>query len=438
LSEERIKQILKIFKSLENFEYEDEIPNTYPIPFSYNWLPVDPTSIEFMEVEKKLKNRKPKSLYIGIPFCNYRCEYCVYTILDKYNVDQVDNYIDLLFKELQIFRVLGGDYSDLTRIYIGGGTPSILNREQITRLFDLIASIGIDINKIKSFTYELSPESIDELKIETLNRYVNRFSIGIQDINQNILKKVCRRTSSEIIQKAIGILSKNKKYYNVDLIYGLPDQTENDWTRSLIFMIENRVPELTLYNSRVGRRSVITKLPLQPHEEKLRLSKANNILEESGYIQVRPFHWIRDIEIKKLWKNYKYAPFSDQHSKLRGYEIGIGTSAVSHISNLVFKNYDIDRLDKYSERLYNGKLTIEKIYRLSENDFIIRKLLYSVEEGRFDYNQLDECYKQKLSSLYHQLLKLKLIEFKDNDILLTKIGKIFYNNIEKEIITTFV
>ena len=434
ISDEDLRNILKIFRRSNLIKIEDEIPNTYPVPFYRKWKKAGKNYENLKIVNKVISNSKPRSLYIGIPFCNFKCNYCVYSINDKYNKNIIDNYLNLLKKNFDLFIKMNVDFSNIERIYIGGGTPSVLDVPRIEDLFYFLESIGIPLSSLLSFSFEVSPESINKDKIKTLTKFVNRISIGVQDINEGVLSQNNRKTKFDTINNSIRILSDNIEYFNVDLIYGLVGQSESQWIDSTLFLIKNNVPEVTLYNCRVGINSLQKNRSLTPVEEKKRLLLAYNILKDHSYIQVRPFHWVRDENIKKLWKNYKYAPFSDQHSKLSGAEIGIGTSAVSHIDNFLFKNYDVNYLSKYKENLEKEILPVESYYRLNQDDKIIRKMLYGIEEGKFLYRELDKNYQAVLSELYQNLFSYKLINEKNGQYLLTKLGFFFYNNIEKEII----
>lgn len=434
LKGKEINDILKLFLYSNSILVEDEIPNTYPVPFANNWTNLGDNIKDLNPIYKKLEQTLPKSLYIGIPFCNYRCGFCVYSIKSKYNKNILNNYLEYIRKEFQLLQNLKVEFSNIKRIYIGGGTPSILDNNSLEILIKLIESIGVKFSKIKSFTIEVSPESITEEKIKTIKKYVNRISMGIQDIHTNVLLKNNRKTQFSRIESSIQILRDNIQYFNVDLIYGLNGQTEKDWIETIMFAINNKIPEVTLYNRRIGENSIIKERSISLVQEKIRLLIAKNLLESDYYIQVRPFHWVRDKKIKALWKDYKYAPYSDQHSKKSGYEIGIGTSAVTHIDNVLYKNFDVSKISKYKGLLDLNHLPIEKKYQLNHNDYIIRRLLYGIEEGKFIYNELDNPYRLKINRLYHQLTKFNLIEKKYKKFLLTQTGLLFYNNIEKEII----
>jgi len=443
INEDEIKEVINNFNFFEPY-FEDEIPNTYPVPNYNNWDRVDEDNYEkiLSDINQNGDNNI-SSLYISIPYCNYRCTYCVYNI--HVGKNEKKEYLNVLCKEMALYKEkLKVKYDYLKRIYIGGGTPSILTIEQLEQLFNILKVQEINFNNLESFTFELSPETVNEEKLDFLiDNGVNRFSIGIQDIHKNILKIVKRNTNKDQIRNTLTLLNRNVTYYNVDVIYGLPEQKVKEWTETLNTLIEYNVPEFTLYNLRIGRKSNIRNLNLSLYDEKIFLKIATGILSNNNYKQVRPFHWVRDERIKELWEKYKYAPFSDQHAKKGpGMELGIGASAVSHIKDIIFKNYDIDnRSDEntlyYFKMINHEKLPIEAAYRLNDYDKVIRHLLYGVENGYIDNEKLNKKQKiiaRQFTDLKNKFIKHNLIREKDNKLYLTDLGKLFYNNIEKEII----
>lgn len=426
-------------------DFEDEIPNTYPIPFYSSWNNVSNRNSKQIYSNILFNGiRNISSLYIGIPYCNYRCAFCVYDV--SVSKKKIDEYINTLVKEINIYTKINKViFGNLKRVYIGGGTPSILTLGQLKVLFRIFNEFGDSIEGIDSFTFEFSPETVDREKLDFLiNHNVNRCSLGIQDINESTLKNINRYTNIYHIEFALGLLNEIVEYFNVDLIYGLPNQSVKDWEESLNMLIKYKVPEFTLYNLRKGRKTKIKQLDLPLYEEKIRLNIANEILSESGYTQVRPFHWIRDKKIEKLWKKYKFAPYSDQHAKDGpGNELGIGTSAVSHINDTVYRNYDIfdyttEKRLVYFDKIEHHELPIKMIYKMNDCDRFIRYLIYGVENGCIDLDGLtniDQKIAEDFADLKNILLKYNLLLEDCNKLYLTTLGKLFYNNIEHAIVS---
>ena len=142
---------------------------------------------------------------------------------------------------------------------------------------------------------------------------VNRFSIGVQCLDDKILNGQNRKALSKDIKKALEILTEKKVYYNVDLIYGLPGQSQESWLNSLRTLVDEfAVPEFTLYRFRVGRetdlKSSDSDFSQDPRLiEKLMFAEAADFFKKKGYSRVRPCHWV-DRNYSEAWESYRFAP----------------------------------------------------------------------------------------------------------------------------------
>lgn len=441
-----MKQFLKILNEIEKSNifliknHENEIPNTYPIPILNKGLDISNSlTNQFIDALKRFKN--VNSLYIGIPFCTQRCDYCVYATNTKYDTHSINSYLKIIYKEILFYNQIL-EFNSISKIYFGGGTPSILSYEQIENLFSTLDTYKI-FNINQSITFELSPETINEHKLKLLSRKVNRFSIGVQDLNMNVLRTISRNDKFVDINTALEILNHYTNYYNVDIIYGLPNQTKENWLNTLKKLVEKyKIPELTAYNLRIGDNSLLKEKVLKHNEEKIYLYLATQYLNSQGYIQVRPFHWVRDEETRSNWMNYKFAPITNQNSNnTSDVEIGIGASAISHANNLIIKNYDIDK--KFFLQNSNDKHIFpayEKYFMLSEIDNIIRKIIYGIEINLINIEDIKNSkVKSLIYKIIEKLLKYELItKIHNNEFELTKIGKIFYNDIENYFIEKLI
>ena len=158
-----------------------------------------------------------ESVYIHIPFCHKICSYCDFAKL-YYKKEWVDNYLNALEKEInQKYK-----NEKIKTIYIGGGTPSSLNLDQLKKLFNIINKFNLDQNL--EFTFECNIENINEKKLIFLKKNkVNRLSIGIESFNNKILKILNRKNidfenTKKLIDQAKKIGFEN---INIDLIYSI-------------------------------------------------------------------------------------------------------------------------------------------------------------------------------------------------------------------------
>lgn len=165
------------------------------------------------------------SLYIHIPFCVKKCIYCDFNSI-KNKQDLVDEYLESIEKE---FQSINEKYTFRT-VFIGGGTPTVLNEAQLKRLLNIISKY-IDRTELIEYTIEVNPGTLNDEKIFILkNSHVNRISIGIQSFNNKYLKFLGRIHSALDAKDVYLNLKKNGfGNINIDLIYGYPGQTPDEW-----------------------------------------------------------------------------------------------------------------------------------------------------------------------------------------------------------------
>ena len=169
-----------------------------------------------------------KSCYVHIPFCEKICSYCDFCKM-FYNKKIVDKYLDSL--EEEIHTLYNGE--ELETLYIGGGTPSSLNIEQLERLFEILNIF--EKNKKIEFTIECNFSNIDKEKLELFKKYgVNRLSFGLETTSKKQLDFLERREDLDNTRNIIK-LAKNMGFnnINVDLIYGIPGEKTKDLKKDL-------------------------------------------------------------------------------------------------------------------------------------------------------------------------------------------------------------
>ena len=168
------------------------------------------------------------SLYIHIPFCISKCIYCDFnSIVMKSQI--VDEYLNAIESGLQ---AINGKYS-FTTVYIGGGTPTVLNEIQLSKLLNIISK-HVDVFNLKEYTIEVNPGTLNDEKILALkNSCIDRISIGIQSFNDKYLELLGRiHTAKEAKDIFSSLREKRFENISIDLIYGYPTQTQKFTYRS--------------------------------------------------------------------------------------------------------------------------------------------------------------------------------------------------------------
>jgi oxygen-independent coproporphyrinogen-3 oxidase len=295
---------------------------------------------------------KETSLYIHIPFCKQKCLYCdfpSYSGREKF----MEEYIEALNKEI----LKKADKYKINSIFIGGGTPSYLN-------YPSLESLLITLNKLKlkeelEFTMECNPGTLSREKLELMKKYnVNRISMGLQSTKDSILKEIGRIHSYEefknnyFLAREIGFNN-----INVDLMFGLPKQKNQDWKDSLEEIAKLEPDHISAYSLIIEEGTVFYNLYEQdklelPEEDKERemYLATKEILNKYGYHQY---------EISNYSKKEKECFHNKVYWKCNEY-LGLGVSASSFIDKKRIKN--IDDIQKYIWKINNNESVIEEIH----------------------------------------------------------------------------
>ena len=188
----------------------------------------------------------PKSLYVHIPFCAQKCLYCAFNSEAGASVTEMDDYVEALIAELAT--LADGCPLDLETIYVGGGTPTALAPRQLSRvLFAIRARLGS--TKPLEWTVEMNPGTATEATVDVLlGAGVDRISMGVQSFDSRRLKALGRLHTADDVTATVATLRRRGfERFNLDLIYGLPKQTLDDWNRDLDRLLEFEPGHASLY-----------------------------------------------------------------------------------------------------------------------------------------------------------------------------------------------
>ena len=189
---------------------------------------------------------KTSSIYIHIPFCISKCAYCDFFSRAEGGVPE--RYITALCNEIS-FRVKSNKVKELKTVYIGGGTPSLLSKNQFQKIFDALKNNAVLLSDAE-ITVEVNPDDVSRELLETLSACgVNRISCGIQSMIDAALKIACRRADSAVNKKALSLLDELwTGTVSVDLISGLPGDDEKTLLASLEEVCKINPAHVSLYS----------------------------------------------------------------------------------------------------------------------------------------------------------------------------------------------
>ncbi len=371
-----------------------------------------------------------RGIYIHIPFCHQICNYCDFNKVFFKN-QPVDEYIEAVGKEIEMtVKESPESFSNIETIFLGGGTPTALSAEQITRLLSLIAK-HISLSNVKEFTSEANPDELTREKLSALlNGGVNRLSMGVQSFDQELLKKIGRTHSNEHVYETIA-LAKEVGFTNIsiDLMYGLPGQTMEQWEDTLNKAIALNLPHYSAYSLIVEPKTIFY---IQYAKGKLALPSED--LEAEMYdvlMTTMEKHGKSQYEIS----NFAAGGYESVHNKIywdNDEYAGFGAGAHGYLQGIRYSNHG--PIKKYIETVQSGirplvqthAVTVEE--RLEEQMFLGLRKVEGVPHRIFEnkFNQsVHELYAKQIDKLTNE----GLLQHDKIGVRLTRKGRFVGNEV---------
>lgn len=309
------------------------------------------------------------SLYIGIPFCPTTCLYCSFT---SYPIaahrQRVEEYIDCLIKEMHF---VADTYKDkiLDSVYIGGGTPTTLEAEQLDRMITALKEI-FDFSTVQEFTVEAGrADSITREKLEVLYKHnVDRISVNPQTMKQETLDIIGRRASVAQVREAYALAREvGFTNINMDIILGLPGETAEDVQKTIDEIVELAPDSLTVHSLAIKRASKLSNWIIENGVETLNNTDETMTIAAEGAkrLGMNPYYLYRQKNMSGNFENVGYATEGNyglyniliMEEKQTIVALGAGS-----ITKVVFPDGRIERTDNVKD----VTLYIEKIDEMIE------------------------------------------------------------------------
>ena len=282
-----------------------------------------------------------RGLYIHIPFCKRKCNYCDFASFagqERY----IDDYLEALSREASLYKEIG-----CNTLYVGGGTPSLLTEGQLRRLAKIICKNFGDVPQFEESTFEANPESLTVSKIETLREVgFNRLSIGLQSFNEAELKTIGRvHTVQQFLTAYQAARAGGFTNINVDLIAGLPGQTETSFLESLQQVIKLEPEHLSAYGLQIEEGTPFFIQGIVCNQDLMRsmLEQTHTVLAQAGYHHYEISNFAKPGKESKhnlnYWQNGEY--------------IGIGSAAASYQRGK--RRQNTPQLEKYIKCMESGE-----------------------------------------------------------------------------------
>ncbi len=396
-------------------------------------------------LHKEGQNEQPLSLYVHIPFCQQLCTFCGCNKYITNNQNIVEKYLTALEQEIAGVAERLGQRKELAQIHFGGGTPTFLNPEQLSRVVEMIVS-RFDALEDCEWAFEANPRVTTTKQLEVLYALgFRRVSFGVQDLDPAIQRAINRNQTAEQSWETLETArSLGYKSINLDLVYGLPLQTQHGFRKTLEEVNKMRPDRLAVYSFaylpgmfKTHERAIKEK-DLPTPEEKINIYlEAINFFAEAGYVMIGMDHYaLPEDELAQALKNRTL------HRNFMGYttlhnmaQIGVGVSAISDFGDSYWQNPK--ELDQYMEETVNNKLIPRRGLLLEKEDQLRRKVIetlmchgeITIQDFEFLY-ELD--FRQHFAEAWTQLEKFEeegLVKLSPTKIELTPLGMLFTRNL---------
>lgn len=351
----------------------------YP-PFRY-WRP---------EAVEGFLAPRPLNLYLHVPYCIQRCAYCFYKVteLGDNRKVEIDRYVSALCREIaQAARELHLGEQPVKTVYFGGGTPTLLSKDNMSRIWDTLHQhFRFDDPEI---TVEAEPVTLIPSKAEHLQALgVNRISMGIQSFKNEVVARTGRVDTEEHMLKAIALAMSTGAVVNVDLMSGLAGDTDETWAYSVERAIASEVHSVTVYKTEVytnagyyhGLKRGSLVLPTDQDEVRF-TAHAIDRLAQADYLPVNFFTFTRG------------GRYMQQHatSSWQGRETyGFGVSAFGLLRGHALQN--TGEIPRYVAMVEDGKLPLARGHRLTARELMTRDVALGMKLIRFDRKEFERRY----------------------------------------------
>jgi oxygen-independent coproporphyrinogen III oxidase len=408
----------------------------YPPIILYNKQDIDRI---WEDTSDRKRVRENSNLYLHIPFCAQRCDFCYYTSFTAGD-SVVRSYVDALKKEIGLLsRYDTVQNMSFHTIYFGGGTPTYLKTEYLCDIIQTIRS-SFEIQEVCEFCIEVRPgrEATEEKLRALYNAGVNRISMGAQSFSQEVLDLNGRKHKLEEFYRVYELL-RNIGFLNVniDIMSGMIGDTEESWDKTVDTVMRLCPENITVYKMHVFKSSELyrklvetgrTDAIVEDSVELERFKAARVKLENSGYQKsATPYTFTRS-------KTYDHAY---RASRTGGSELlGIGLSSNSFVNRTVYQNTNY--MEEYLSKVQNEELPVKSAYKLTEEEEIKRALIFALKTSRIDRTAFKSCYGidpldvNRNTLGFERMQEEGLAEISGSEILLTRDAQLYTDDIVRK------
>jgi oxygen-independent coproporphyrinogen III oxidase len=331
----------------------------------------------------------PLGLYIHVPFCQKKCDYCYYLSFIAQPAQVIDRYLNNVAEELALYsqrRAVAG--RPLAFVYFGGGTPSMLTSGQV-REFTSKLKRSIFWRGVPEVTFECAPRSVRADFLNTLRDVgVTRISMGVQSFDDELLKLNGRVHLRDDVLRAYRLIQQTGfetgfDWVNLDLMCGLLGETDAKWRDTVQQTIRLAPESVTIYQTEIPHNTKLYRdlknnsLPAEPVSwsvKRARLDYAFGELDRAGYAIVSAYNAVRD----PAKHDFRY----QKHLWSGGDMLGLGVASFGYFGGVHYQNHVA--LEAYEERVSEGSLPVWRALDLGERDQLVREFVLQLKVGHVE------------------------------------------------------
>lgn len=376
---------------------------------------------------------QPLSLYVHIPFCREMCTYCGCNVVVTRDRAKHSRYLDVLERELALLGRQLGDRRTLSRLHLGGGTPTSLDEASLERLYGMITA-ELALAPDAEMAVEIDPAVTSRGQLALLRRLGwNRVSFGVQDFDEAVQAAVNRIQPFDMTQRTIQDARElGYRSVNVDLIYGLPHQRPETWIATLDQVLALGVDRIAIFS--------FAYVPLlKPHQRRLPLADmpspelklelfrlAHDRLVDAGFVAIGMDHFARPHDElaraqteRRLWRD-----FQGYTTQRASDTVAVGMSSISSVGGAFVQSHK--RLRHWEEAITRGELPVERGHWLSPDDERRRDVITQIMCNF--WIDLGEGWTREREALA-PLVEDGLVVLEGNQLTVTPLGRLFVRNV---------
>jgi oxygen-independent coproporphyrinogen-3 oxidase len=352
----------------------------------------------------------PLSLYVHIPFCESLCYYCACNKIITKHHDKAATYLRYLSREVELHTALIGTGQTVSQLHLGGGSPTFLSDAELRELMGMLRR-NFAFAPGGEYSIEVDPRTIDASRLDTLAELgFNRLSFGVQDFDPAVQKAVHRvQPAEQVFALVEAARARGFESINVDLIYGLPQQSPESFDRTLAQVNALRPDRIALYayahlpeRFKPQRRIATVELPSGASKVSM-LSRSLAAFMGAGYVYVGMDHFALPTDSLAVAKRQ-----GRLHRNFQGYStqpdcdlIALGVSAIGRIGATYSQN--AKTLEEYYDFLDQGRFPVVRGLAVTRDDLVRRAVIMALMcQGQLQFESINLAYLVDFKTYFSQ------------------------------------